>query len=311
VLHGRDTLARRPVDMIEAALGALGVTCSSVDGCPPLRLAGWLRPGRLTLDASVTSQLVSGLLMALPVCAADSELVLRELRSPRYAAMTVALMRRFGVHVEHDEPPERIEIRGNQHYQPADVTIEGDYSGAAFPLVAGALAGRVQVTGLEPEALQPDRAVLEALARAGAKIDVVGDTVSVERAALQAFELDATDCPDLFPPLAALACHCAGTTVLRGAGRLRHKESDRATALVEELGKMGATIELRDDQLCVTGSPLHYAQVDAHDDHRIAMACAVAALGSAGGVTIDGAACVAKSYPAFFDDLASLGAQVS
>lgn len=310
-LTGRGSLLGRPMGMVEHTLSLLGVRCRSTHGRPPVTLAGRLGGADLELDGSVTSQLLSGLLMGLPRCARDSTLHVHALRSPRYVALTLRVMEHFGVTVEHDAALSRFTVAGRQRYRPAAFTVEGDYSGAALLLVAGAVAGRVEVGGLRPDSLQPDRAVLAALERAGAGVESSANAVAVARDELRAFELDATDCPDLFPPLAALACHCSGTTVLHGAGRLRHKESDRARALCQELGKMGADIELHDDALHVRGTRLRGATIDAHGDHRIAMACAVAALAADGAVVVRDAECVAKSYPTFFDDLRALGAKIS
>ena len=154
------------------------------------------------------------------------------------------------------------------------------------------------------------KAAAEGTPAAGAKVVWSGQSVSIQKNVLRAIRFDATDCPDLFPPLAALCCHCSGTSVIRGAGRLRHKESDRALALAAELGKLGAAIELRGDEMRITGARLHGAAVDSRGDHRIAMACAIAALGAAEEVAISRPECVDKSYPRFFDDLATLGVQV-
>jgi 3-phosphoshikimate 1-carboxyvinyltransferase len=172
--------------------------------------------------------------------------------------------------------------------------------------VAGAVAGEVTVEGLDPASAQADRAVLEALAAAGADLRWEGGALRVAAGALRAFQFDATDCPDLFPPLAALACHARGTTRIAGVARLAHKESDRAAALVSELGAMGARVAVRDGCLEITGGPLEGGTVDPHHDHRMAMACAVAGLGSRYGVKMDGEACVAKSYPEFFKHLESI-----
>jgi 3-phosphoshikimate 1-carboxyvinyltransferase len=190
--------------------------------------------------------------------------------------------------------------------EPFVLQITGDWSGAAFLLVAGALAGSVDVSGLDLLSAQADRAVLGALRAAGARVEEGTDRIRVEAGPLRAFELDAADCPDLFPPLVALACSCEGTTRLRGAGRLLHKESDRAAALVEEFGKLGAYLVTDGDTLRVAGGPLRGGAVGSHGDHRMAMALAVAALRTREGVDLDGEGCVAKSYPDFFERLDAL-----
>jgi 3-phosphoshikimate 1-carboxyvinyltransferase len=220
--------------------------------------------------------------------------------------MTVDLVRRFGIRISHDEGLTQFGIEGGQSYRPSAYTVEGDWSGAAFLLVAGAIAGKAVVTGLDLHSLQADRAVLAALEAAGADLTVEEEGVSVEGRDLRAFIFDAADCPDLFPPLAALAAHCEGTSVIYGAERLVHKESDRAGALKEEFGRMGILIETCGNRMEVHGGVVQPTKVHAHNDHRIAMACAVAALRSQGEIAIEGSECVAKSYPGFFSDLERL-----
>jgi 3-phosphoshikimate 1-carboxyvinyltransferase len=195
---------------------------------------------------------------------------------------------------------------------PSSITIEGDWSGAAFLLVAGAIAGKVTVTGLDAFTLQADKRVLTALMDCGVPLSVESNRVSVaQSAALKAFHFDATDCPDLFPPLAALACYAEGTSVIEGVERLRYKESDRAMTISQELRKLGADVEIQDNYLVIRGGhQLKGTDVYAHADHRIAMMCAVAALGADSLVSINGAEAVEKSYPRFFEDLRMLGAQV-
>lgn len=310
-LEGHGSLCARPMGMVETALRGLGARCRTTDGTAPLEIGGPLQGGRLELDGAESSQLLSGLLFALPLCDQDSTLLVRDLHSAGYVALTIALLRPFGVTIHHDHTLSELRIPGRQQLQATTLTLGGDWSGAAFPLVAGAIAGSVRVRGLDLGSPQPDRAVLEALRRAGAAVEIDGDGVLCGHQTLQAFTFDATGCPDLIPPLAALACHCRGRSELGGAARLRHKESNRAQALARELGKMGAAVEQTEDRLLVTGSPLAGAQVDACGDHRIAMACAIAALGAAAEVCIDGERSVEKSYPAFFEDLTSLGARVS
>jgi 3-phosphoshikimate 1-carboxyvinyltransferase len=194
---------------------------------------------------------------------------------------------------------------------PAYIRIEGDWSGGAFLLVAGAIAGEVCLAGLDAFSLQPDKRVLEALMESLASVSVESTQVRVSAQRLRPFQFDASDCPDLFPPLAVLACHAEGTSVIRGVERLRHKESDRAASITEELGRIGASLQVQDDYLIIHGGrPLQEAELRSHGDHRIAMMCAVAALGAQGPVRIADAGAVEKSYPNFFDDLSRLGVRV-
>ena len=306
LLTGEGSLNRRPMDMVLEPLRQLGAHCETRGGFAPITVRGPLKGGLARVDGSASSQFLSGLLLALPAAAADSELEVAGLRSTPYVRMTLEVLAAFGVAVEVDPGLTRFRIRGGQRYQGVELAVEGDWSGAAFMLVAGAVAGEVTVTGLNRASAQADRAVLEALAAAGAGLHWEGSALRASRGDLRAFSFDATDCPDLFPPLAALACHCRGTSRIAGCERLSHKESDRGAALVSELSALGARLEVRGGVMEITGGPLAGGQVDPHNDHRMAMACAVAGLGSRLGVTMEGETCVAKSYPDFFQALASL-----
>ncbi len=311
VLSARGSLRTRPVGMMEAPLAALGVSVQTNAGFPPLTVKGPLHGGRVVVDGSTTSQFLTGLLMALPICRDDSRLFVLDLRSRPYVAMTISVLERFGISMTWDTERDVFEIRGRQRFAPGRYEIEGDWSGAAFLLVAGALAGRVTVMNLRADSCQADVRVLAALRDAGASVAVAGDAVTVEADGLEAFEFDATDCPDLFPPLAALACFCEGRSVLRGAERLRHKESDRATALVEEFSRAGGTLGLEGNVMWIEGGPLEGGVIDARGDHRLAMAGAVAGLRAERGIRIVGPEVVGKSYPGFFRDLAALGGDIS
>lgn len=308
-LKGSGSLARRPMGMLCAPLEALGVECRTEGGYPPLVVKGPMSGGRAEVDGSLTSQVLTGLLMALPACPAGTFLTVPVLKSRPYVQMTVELLRCFGVRVHHDGTWRQLIVHGQQRYTPAEYAVEGDWSGAAFLLAAGAIAGEVRVEGLRPDSLQADRAVLGALRRAGAtvRLDETGATAKGTR--LRGFELDVSESPDLLPPLAALAAHADGRSRITGVSRTKYKESDRARVLAEELGKLGADLRLDDDALEIAGRRLHGGRVEAHGDHRIAMACAVAALKAEGEVEIDGAESVSKSYPGFFQALESLAAR--
>jgi 3-phosphoshikimate 1-carboxyvinyltransferase len=191
-------------------------------------------------------------------------------------------------------------------------TVEGDWSGGAFLLVAGAIAGPIQVSGLDLSSTQADKAIVDALMSANAGISMDAKSIQLTPASMNAFEFNATDCPDLFPPLAALAAYCQGSTLITGVSRLAHKESNRAITLQEEFGKMGIAIELNDDIMVVHGGkPVRGAIVHSRHDHRIAMACAVGAIKATSQTTIEQAQAVNKSYPDFYNDLERLGAAVS
>jgi 3-phosphoshikimate 1-carboxyvinyltransferase len=305
-LHASGSLCSRPMGMVEG-LGTLGVVCRTDRGHAPIRVMGPMNGGDITVDTSVSSQLLTGLLMALPLCETDSRISVTGLKSTPYVRMTLSLLKKFGVTITHDEGLTEFVTKGGQEYLPAAYTVEGDWSGAAFLLVAGALAGSVTVTGLDMASPQADRAILEVLETAGAMVRTGTDCVSVEKRELKAFHFDATDCPDLVPPLVALASGCTGKSEIVGLERLAHKESDRAEALVSEISKLGILVEGVGNTIQVRGGTVRGAQVESHNDHRIAMACAVAALRAQDDVGIEGETCVTKSYPDFFSDLAALG----
>ncbi|MGO8694760.1 MAG: 3-phosphoshikimate 1-carboxyvinyltransferase [Rectinemataceae bacterium] len=313
LLEAEGSLRSRPLSMVEGALESIGGLCSSTKGFPPIRVRGPLRGGKLRTDARSSSQFVTGLLIALPLAPADSLIEAEGLVSGGYVDLTIDTMRAFGVEVAKRDSAEGtgafFDIQGRQSYRAADFVVEGDWSGAAFLLVAGAVAARdepLEVSGLSPNSSQPDRAVLDALAAAGAEVEWKGGSVLVRRDRLEPFFFDARDCPDLVPPLVALASFCSGTSRIAGASRLRAKESDRARALCEEFGKLGIGVAVEGDEMAVTGGRPAGGLVEAHGDHRIAMAAAVVGLAAPGGVRIDGAECVSKSWPRFFEDIASI-----
>ncbi len=306
VLGGRGTLLSRPVGMIEDALRACGAACRSESGRLPLTVHGPLRGGTIVVDGSVTSQHVTGLLCALPLVPDDTRLVIERVSSRPYLAMTLRTLDRFGVRAEAAPGFSSFSIPGRQRYRPAEYDVEGDWSAASCLLVAGAVGGRIEVSNLDPRSAQADRAVVDVLAGAGARVTAGPRSVTVEHGQLRAFQWDASDAPDLVPALAVLACRAAGESRITGVARLRHKESDRVSALVELLTTLGSRAAAEPDALVVTGSRLAGGTIRTHHDHRIAMAAAVASLVTETGVTIDDAECVGKSYPGFFEDLARL-----
>lgn len=305
MITARGSLTTRPVGMMEYPLTKLGADISSENGHPPITLHGPIKGGNIEINGTTTSQFLSGLLMALPLCKKDSRIRVFNLKSKYYVTMTQKVLSEFGVQTEADEDLDHFRVDGNQAYKPLRYEVKGDWSGAAFMLVAGAISGSIEVQDLQKDSTQPDKAILDALQKAGADV-AVNDSIKVRKSELNAFEFDATHCPDLFPPLAVLACNCRGNTVLHGAERLKHKESDRRKVLVKELGSLGAKIKLDGDRMEITGGKLKGGRMDPHNDHRIAMAGAIAALNSENGVEISHEECVSKSYPGFFKDLESI-----
>jgi len=250
--------------------------------------------------------------MSLPLAENDTVLEVSNLTSKPYVLMTIEVMKLFGVEVKHSNY-ERFEIKANQKYKSQEVTVPGDWSGAAFLLVAGALCSGeegIVISNLDRNITQADNRILEALTLAGVSFVIHKDEVQVFESDIKAFEFDATECPDLVPPLVALAAFADGVSSIRGAKRLIHKESNRAKALQEEFTKANVRVVLRDDELKVYPSPIRKAILNSHNDHRIAMAASL--LGLAGDKTIvAGAECVAKSFPDYFDKLKELGATIT
>jgi 3-phosphoshikimate 1-carboxyvinyltransferase len=283
-----------------------GVSCITNEGFAPIRVKGRMKTGNIHIGGSESSQFLTGLLMALPLCHGESAITVSRLKSKPYVELTIDVMKKFGVTVLHDEELTEFRIKGVEHYKAQDMAVEGDWSGAAFLLVAGALAGSIKVKGLSANSRQADKAVIEALINAGAHVSADGESILITKEKLRAFEFDAGDCPDLFPALAVLGGGCAGKSVIHGTDRLKHKESNRALALASEFSKMGIRIDLLENRMEITGGVYQGTTVDSHNDHRIAMACAVAALGAKGEVIIENAECVAKSYPGFFEVLDSV-----
>jgi len=309
-LTGEGSLLRRPVNMIVEALSQLGVQAETNGGFLPVTLTGRLSGGMVAIDGSTSSQLLTGLLMALPLAGEESLIEVADLRSRPYISLTIKLLEDFGIRIDN-AGFSRFVIPRNQAYHPREYKVEGDWSGAAFLLVAGALAGDVTVGNLNVTSLQSDMAIMQALRNAGCPVTEKAEGVQAKRADLKAFNYDATDSPDLFPPLAALAAGCRGTSRIKGVSRLVHKESDRAGAITAVLGALGIRSAIEGDEMLITGGRVQGATMSSHNDHRIAMMAAVMAAVATGGVTIRDAEAVAKSYPCFFDDLRLIRAAIS
>lgn len=310
IITGAGSLKMRPMSIIGDALNQLGVKCITTGGFLPLTVRGPLKGGYCEIDGSLSSQVLTGLLMSLPLAEEDSRIKVINLKSKPYIDMTMDILSDFGIRISN-ENYEVFRIPGRQKFMAQKYEVESDWSGGAYLLVAGAINGALRVTGLRSDSFQSDAGILKALERAGAELKINETCIDISKSALKAFEFDATESPDLFPPLVALASYCEGITRIKGASRLIHKESDRASALAEEFGKMNIAIELKDDYMFITGGNVKSARVNSHEDHRIAMAEAIVALGAAGEILIKDSHCVAKSYPGFFDDLRMIGANVS
>lgn len=317
---GKGSLVKRPFSFFTDVLPQLGVECESNNGLLPLHIKGPLQPKNIEIDGSLSSQFLTGLLFAFAAAKAkDVAITVRNLNSKPYIDLTLQVMKDFGLKKPVNENYQRFSFEkegaGSEppttNYQPQTFNyhVEGDWSGGAFLLVAGAVAGDIVVKGLNVFSTQADKAVLQALMQTGANISIEESQIHVRKSQLKPFHFNATDCPDLFPPLVALAAYCDGTSVIEGVHRLTHKESNRALTLQEEFAKMGVEISFQDDLMLIKGGgKIAGAAVHSRHDHRIAMACAVAALGADDEVVIDEAEAVNKSYPQFWEHLRKLGA---
>jgi len=316
-LTGGESLRKRPMEPLLVALRQLGVVCYSLDGSgrPPLVVhGGGIRGGTASIPGDISSQFVSGLLFASPLANGDVRIQLTsKLESRSYVEMTLEVLRDHRVIVESTRDMWEFFIPHNQSLVPSSRIIPGDYSSAAFLFAAAAVtSSKITVTNLERRSLQGDRAIVEILMRMGADLKVHDECVEFEGArSLEGVQIDVRDIPDLAPVCAVLGCYADGRTVIRNAKRLRIKEADRIESLVTELNQMSAMVTAVGDDIVVEGpSRLRGTVVDSHGDHRIAMACAVAALGADGETEILNAGCVSKSYPKFYEDLRSLGGKI-
>ena len=365
---GEKTLLNRPLTGAREIMEAFEAECQSVQiatgealamTCDPLRVPltvkGPLKAGRAEISGKHGSQLISGLLMALPFADRNSSVIVKDPKSIPYMFLTLEVLKKFGIKVGNDMlgGPDFLEsggdwslctemvfkVKGGQKYRAANINLEGDWSAAANFLVAGAVFGRAELSGLDTTSLQADLSIMDILMDAGASLSQLdGDrgNITAQRAPLKAFSADASNCPDLFPILAVLAAFCQGTSRLAGVGRLANKESDRAKAILEMLTQMGVKACIEKDELIIEGhtlvqrlmSPVIPSEVSpvipseaegsvapgllkggsytSHHDHRMVMALKVASLGADSPITIDDEACVAKSFPQFHDIFAQL-----
>jgi 3-phosphoshikimate 1-carboxyvinyltransferase len=310
-IQGTGSLLTRPMDFFDDIFPQLGVSIQSNAGKLPLYIQGPLVPADIEVDGSLSSQFLTGLLMAYAAAGAEGVTIkVKDLKSKPYIDLTLKVLNDFGWQVTHDDytnfyfGPNLTPYTSN--LTPYTYTVEGDWSGAAFLLVAGAIAGDIVVEGLDVFSTQADKAILQALSDAGAGLSVQEKQIEIRNLPLKAFHFNATDCPDLFPPLVALAACCSGTTAIEGVSRLAHKESDRGLTLQQEFAKLGIEINLQGDLMLIKGGSIKAGTVHSRHDHRIAMACAVAALRANGEVLIEEAQAVNKSYPNFFEHLIKL-----
>ena len=312
------SLEQRPVEPLLESLEQLGVETSVEKVCGKSFIkvqGGEIAGGKTSIRGDVSSQFISGLLFSCPLARKDTELTLTTpLESKGYVQMTIEVLAKHGIEVLASADYSQICIPSHQIYKPCDGRVPGDFSSAAFLLAAAAIThSDVTVVNLDYSVVQGDKAIVSILKQMGVQGKVCSNQIEIKGTGdmLEAIDVKAKDTPDLVPVCAALSCYANGTSRIHDAKRLKLKESDRLSSLHLELRKMGADIAVDEDSLTVKGPcKLHGADIDSHNDHRVAMACAVAALGAVGETRIHDAECVKKSYPRVFNDLRSLGANI-
>lgn len=302
---GSGRLPERPIGDYLRLLPQHNVKCTS-KGSLPLKVEGQLTPGVFEIAGNISSQYITGLLLALPILDGDSEIVLTtELQSKPYVDMTIKVMSDFGVEVE--ETHRGYFIKGNQAYRQRDYVVESDWSQAAFFLVGGAISGDVVLKGLDLNSTQGDKEIVDILKRFGADIEVHTDYIRARKSVLKGIEIDVTDIPDTVPALAVAAAFAQGTTVIKGGARLRLKESDRIESVASNLKRLGVDVEEQPDGMIINGGNVKGALLEGYNDHRIPMAFSIAALCARGETEITDAQSINKTYPTFFEDYNSLG----
>lgn len=307
---GKGKLPQRPIGIFTEALPKAGTVCKTEGGLP-LEIKGQLKSGIFEIPGNVSSQFITGLLLALPILEGDSEIVLTSpLESVGYIAMTIRTMKQFGVNIQATE--KGWHIKGGQSYKTCDYTTDGDWSQAAFFMVLGAVSGKVTVKGVAKDSTQGDKKCAEILARFGAKVTQLDNEVTVEKGELKAITIDASQIPDLVPVLSVCAAFAEGTTKIINAERLRIKECDRLKATAELLNNLGGKVKELSDGLEITGVPsLKGGNVNGYNDHRIVMSAAVCAARSDEDITATFAMSINKSYPDFYIDYNSIGGKAN
>ncbi|MEM3731204.1 MAG: 3-phosphoshikimate 1-carboxyvinyltransferase [Candidatus Bathyarchaeia archaeon] len=318
VLTGDKSLRKRPMQPLLDALNQLGAHCfsSKNDGKPPIVvMGGGIKGGETQLVGNISSQFISSLLFAAPMAEEDTVInVITPVESKSYVEMTLHTLKKHNVKVECSQNYEQFDVPCGQKFEPTKHFVEGDYSSAAFILAAASMTNsKVKVTGLSRQTVQGDKTIVKILEDMGVPISLNERGIEVygSSARFNPLDVDLKDSPDLVPVCAVLACFADGKSVIRGVRRLRFKESDRLSTLASELKKLGAKISVNENSIVIEGkAKLHGTHIFSHRDHRIAMACAVAALGAEGETVIYGIECIKKSYPNFINDLKVLGGKL-
>jgi 3-phosphoshikimate 1-carboxyvinyltransferase len=306
VIEGEGTLLKRSIVSLVDQLQAIGLQVESNNGFLPIVIEGEITNTSLSLNASDSSQFLSGLLIALSQTPFDCEVNVTALSSKPYIDLTLDVLSDFGVSIRHEDY-NTFYINGNQMMSPKKMIIEGDWSGAANHLVGAAISGEITMKGLSIISTQADKSILDALSDFGAMVEVHEDKIKVEQNEKRPFVFDATHCPDLFPPLAILACAAVGTSEIIGLHRLENKESNRELSIVKMLNVLGVNYRIVSDSIFIEGKgKVNGGTIATFNDHRISMAGTIAACLASSDIIIDNIACVSKSYPNFFNHLEAI-----
>ncbi|TJX13716.1 3-phosphoshikimate 1-carboxyvinyltransferase [Tissierella creatinini] len=311
VFTGRGKLVSRPLESYYKIFDEQGIIYSTENGNLPLEIQGKLKAGAFEIEGNISSQFITGLLFTLPLLDGDSRIIVKgDLESKGYVDLTLDTLNKFGIRVENKDYQEFL-IKGNQKYKAIDYRVEGDFSQAAFWLVAGIIGEEITSLDLNIESLQGDKVIMDLIKEMGGHIEITKDKVITRRSDTKGIEIDASQCPDIVPILTVLAALSEGETRIINAARLRIKESDRLKAISTELNKLGAVVRELEDGLVIQGKKsLKGGIVDSWNDHRIAMSLAIASLRCTEEVTITNSHAVSKSYPHFWEDFKKIGGDV-
>jgi len=310
VINGSGSLLNRPMHSFQKILPQLNVATQSNNGFLPFSVKGPLKPKDISIDGSMSSQFLTGLLFAFCSAATSpATITATALTSKPYVELTLQMLANFGWHVTQENHSQfLIDPSKFEHSNTVDLTIEGDWSSAACWVVAALLAGSISIKNLNLHSLQADKLVLDIIEKAGGSFEEHHDYLKIQKGSSLAFEADLTHAPDLFPTTAILAACSNGQSRLKGVHRLKHKESDREQSTLDMLRQFGVAARTEDDEMLVEGrETLEAATIKGYNDHRIVMAASIGALMANGATTITDAEAVSKSYPDFFHHLASLG----
>jgi 3-phosphoshikimate 1-carboxyvinyltransferase len=307
IIEGTGSILKRNMRFFEEILNQLSISFSSNQGKLPFKISGPFFPKNIEIDSTESSQYITGLLYlyALTEHNEPHTISLKNNVSKPYLDLTVDTLSQFGIEIH--EKNNCYTFEKTQIFHPIEAMVEGDWSSAAYFLVAGALYGSITMHGLQMNSKQADRKIIDVLKLCGTNVTFLGNSITISKQNLKGFEFDATDCPDLFPILAVLALRCEGTTTLKGVKRLHNKESDRASVIYNEINNLGGEIVIMDDIMIIKGGQnFNKFFLKNHKDHRIVLAFSIFALGNQEDTIIEDISVVSKSYPNFFIDLYNL-----